>query len=89
VESYRPAVVLLDIGMPEMDGYEVARRIRERSAGPEPALIALSGWGQDEDLRRTRAAGFDHHLIKPVDFDALKRLLASVTGDAADRAAPP
>jgi signal transduction histidine kinase/ActR/RegA family two-component response regulator len=85
VESYRPAVVLLDLGMPEVDGYEVARRIRERSGGHEPALIALSGWGKDEDMRRTRAAGFDHHLLKPVDFDALKGVLASVAGEPDDR----
>jgi signal transduction histidine kinase/ActR/RegA family two-component response regulator len=81
VEAHRPDVVLLDIGMPEMDGYEVARRIRERTGTGGPTLIALSGWGQEEDLRRTREAGFDHHLIKPADLDALKRLLTSVGGD--------
>ena len=77
-ESYRPGMVLLDIGMPEMDGYQVARAIRSRNAGRSVPIVALTGWGQDEDRRRAREAGFDHHLIKPPDLDALRSLLASL-----------
>jgi PAS domain S-box-containing protein len=77
--AYRPAVVLLDIGMPEMDGYEVARTIRGREdGGGHVTLIALTGWGQEEDRRRARDAGFDHHLVKPADIDALQALLATL-----------
>ena len=72
----RPAAVLLDLGMPGMDGLEVARRIRSEPGGSEVLLIALTGWGQVEMRRRCHAAGFDHHCVKPVDFDALQALLA-------------
>jgi signal transduction histidine kinase len=75
VEKFRPAVVLLDLGMPDMDGYEVARRIRERAEFDHVTLIALTGWGQDEDRRRAQTAGFDHHLVKPADLSSLKALL--------------
>jgi CheY-like chemotaxis protein len=75
--TYKPDVVLLDIGMPGMDGHEVARRIRQRSEFRDVTLIALTGWGQEEDRRRSQAAGFDYHLIKPVDAGALQTLLAS------------
>jgi CheY-like chemotaxis protein len=68
-------VVLLDIGMPGMDGYEVARRIRANPANRHISLIALTGWGQDEDRRRSTAAGFNHHLVKPADIDQLRQLL--------------
>src|SRR6185369_12451846 len=78
MEKYRPDVVLLDIGMPKMDGYEVARRIRERKEFDAVTLIALTGWGQEDDRRRTREAGFDHHLIKPADITALQALLVSL-----------
>ncbi len=78
VAAFRPAVALLDIGMPGMDGYEVARRVRERPGSDAPALVALTGWGQDEDRRRSAAAGFDHHLVKPADVAALAALLRSV-----------
>ncbi len=71
-----PHVVLLDIGMPDMDGYEVARRLREAARDQRVALVALTGWGQDEDQRRVRAAGFDHHLVKPVDLASLQALLS-------------
>ena len=77
VSAYRPAVVLLDIGMPGMDGYEVARRIRKKPEGRDVLLIALTGWGQEEDRRRTSDAGFDHHLLKPADLTALKSILLS------------
>jgi CheY-like chemotaxis protein len=74
-EEFRPEVVLLDIGLPKMDGYEVARRLR-RSAGLDTCLlIAVSGYGQDEDLQRSRQAGFDHHLVKPVSAEVLDDLL--------------
>jgi len=66
---------ILDIGMPELDGIAVARHIRARSEGPRPLLIALTGWGQQQDLRDTAAAGFDHHLTKPVDIYEIVTLL--------------
>jgi CheY-like chemotaxis protein len=69
-------VILLDIGMPRLNGYEAARRIREQQPGTGVMLVALTGWGQAEDRRRTREAGFDHHLVKPVDPAQLARLLA-------------
>ena len=70
-----PAVVVLDIGLPDVDGYEVARRVREEPGGSDTLLIALTGWGEEEDQRRSREAGIDHHLVKPVDFAALEQLL--------------
>jgi len=85
IPSYAPSVVLLDIGMPGMDGYDVARRIREQPEGQDLMLIALTGWGQEEDRRRTSEAGFDHHLLKPADVSALKSLfmsLRSIDGEA-------
>jgi CheY-like chemotaxis protein len=77
-DASTPAVVLLDIGMPDMDGYQVARAIRAREAGRRVPLVALTGWGQEEDRRRAREAGFDHHLVKPADIDALQALLADL-----------
>jgi PAS domain S-box-containing protein len=77
--TFRPDVVLLDIGMPKMNGYEAARHIREQPWGKGIALIALTGWGQEEDKRRALAAGFDHHLTKPVEAAALEKLLALIT----------
>jgi PAS domain S-box-containing protein len=71
--TFLPDVVLLDIGLPGMDGYEVARQLRAERDGCR--LVALTGYGQDEDRRRSREAGFDHHLIKPVDLEALVRVL--------------
>jgi CheY-like chemotaxis protein len=76
--GYRPSVVLLDIGMPGMNGYEVARAIRTRFAQEPVTLVALTGWGQEDDRRRAREAGFDHHLVKPAEIEALQRLLASL-----------
>jgi CheY-like chemotaxis protein/two-component sensor histidine kinase len=78
LQGYDAEVVLLDIGMPGMDGYEVARRIRERATGRRPALVALTGWGQEKDRRDAREAGFDHHLVKPAEIDALKAVLTSL-----------
>lgn len=80
IDEFDPEVVLLDIGMPFMDGYEVARRIRARR-GKSIRLIALTGWGQEEDIRRAERAGFDHHLVKPPDLDKLGKLLAQVHVD--------
>ncbi|HUF75824.1 MAG TPA: PAS domain S-box protein [Longimicrobiales bacterium] len=76
-ERLRPDVVLLDLGMPEPSGYEVCRRLRAEPWGREILLIALTGWGQDDDRRRTAEAGFDMHLVKPVDKASLQRALAS------------
>ena len=74
VEQGIPDMIVMDLGMPTMDGYEAARRIRLH-AGSQPILmIALSGWGQVEARQRTRDAGFDHHLVKPVSFDDIKKL---------------
>ncbi len=78
IESFRPDVVLLDIGMPGMDGFEVARRVREKVDFNDIMLIALTGWGQAEDRNRTRNAGFDHHLVKPADITALQTLLTAI-----------
>jgi CheY-like chemotaxis protein len=77
IDEFDPEVVLLDIGMPFMDGYEVARRIRARR-GRNVRLIALTGWGQEEDVRRAERAGFDHHLVKPPDLEKLGKLLTQV-----------
>jgi CheY-like chemotaxis protein len=76
--QHQPDVVLLDIGMPGMDGYQVARAIRAHDDGASTRLVALTGWGQDEDRRRSKAAGFDDHLVKPVDIQALAQLLRSL-----------
>jgi CheY-like chemotaxis protein len=73
----KPQIALLDIGMPDMNGYEVANRIRAEAWGSEITLIAVTGWGQDEDRRRSRAAGFDFHLTKPIDPEALIKLIES------------
>lgn len=68
-------MILLDIGMPKLNGYEACRRIRELSGGEQVVLIALTGWGQDEDKRRSKDSGFNHHLVKPVEPDVLQKLL--------------
>lgn len=75
-ERHLPEVALLDIGMPLLDGYEVARRIRAQAWGKRITLVALTGWGQDSDRRRSQEAGFDSHLVKPLDVDKLTELLA-------------
>ena len=71
-------IVLLDIGLPGMDGYEVARLIRKRPGGESIVLVALTGYGQEDDRRRSIEAGFDHHLTKPVDPVALFSLISSI-----------
>jgi len=75
-EAFRPDVAVLDIGLPTIDGYEAARRLREQPWGRDMILVALTGWGQDEDRRRSQEAGFDHHLVKPVNAKALREALA-------------
>jgi CheY-like chemotaxis protein len=75
---HRPDAILLDIGLPVMNGYEVASRLRAEGSCEKVLIVALSGYGQEEDRRRSRAAGFDHHLVKPVDIDVLTKLLAGL-----------
>jgi signal transduction histidine kinase/ActR/RegA family two-component response regulator len=75
-QAWQPAVVLLDIGLPGMDGYEVARRLRAARGPARPLLVALTGYGQEEDRRRSQEAGFDRHLVKPADPETLEMLLA-------------
>ena len=77
-ERFRPDVILLDIGMPDIDGHEVCARIRSQSWGGSIVLIAVSGWGQESDRRRSARAGFNMHLVKPVDPDALLRIVREV-----------
>jgi DNA-binding response OmpR family regulator len=77
-ETFRPEVAVLDIGMPRLNGHEACRRIREQPWGKAVYLIALTGWGQEDDRRRTEEAGFDHHLVKPVEPAELVKLLASL-----------
>ncbi len=79
VEKYRPEVLLLDIGLPGLDGHEVCRRVRQQPWGKDIIVIALTGWGQEDDRRKSEEAGFDGHLVKPVDYDKLLELLASLT----------
>jgi CheY-like chemotaxis protein len=74
--EFRPDVILLDIGMPKMNGYDAARQIRQKPWGEKVVLVALTGRGQEGDKRRAEQAGFDHHFTKPVDPAALERLLA-------------
>ena len=76
IEKYRPEVVLLDIGLPKLDGHEVCRRVREQPWGKDIRIIALTGWGQDDDRRKSEEAGFNGHLVKPVDYDKLLALLS-------------
>jgi CheY-like chemotaxis protein len=87
-EEFRPDVILLDIGMPRMNGYDACRAIREKPWGRDVVLVALTGWGQEEDKRRSKEAGFDRHLVKPVEPAAVEKLLAeprcapAATGEA-------
>ena len=82
-EAFRPDLILLDIGMPKLNGYDTARQIRTRPWGKETILIALTGWGQDEDRRRSQEAGFDSHLTKPIDPVALESLLINLQSNRA------
>lgn len=73
--SFRPEVIFLDIGLPGMDGYEVARRLRSEPDLDGTVLIAMTGYGRDEDVQRAMEAGFDRHLVKPLDFAQVETLL--------------
>lgn len=77
-EQWQPEAVFLDIGLPGMDGYEVAERLRELPQAKDAVLIAITGYGQDDDRLRSRRAGIDHHLVKPVAPDALRSLIDSL-----------
>jgi CheY-like chemotaxis protein len=76
--EFRPGVIVCDIGLPKMDGHAIARRLRSDPAFASATLIALTGWGAAEEIERTKESGFDFHLVKPVDSDALVALLASI-----------
>lgn len=76
--DFHPEVVLLDIGLPGLNGYDVARQLRSQPGGREMVLIAATGWGQDADKQRAHEAGFDFHMTKPLDPDALRKLLANL-----------
>jgi CheY-like chemotaxis protein len=73
---FQPDMILLDIGLPKLNGYDACRQIREQPWSKETIIVALTGWGQDEDRRRSHEAGFDHHLVKPVEISALQALLS-------------
>ena len=75
LDQFDPDTMLLDIGMPDMDGYELARQVRSIPNHANTLLIALTGWGQERDYGQSQAAGFDHHMVKPLDIDELRDLL--------------
>jgi CheY-like chemotaxis protein len=77
-ETFLPEVMLLDIGLPKLNGYEVAQRIREKTWGQSMYLIAVTGWGQDEDRQRSSEVGLNLHMVKPVEPAALEKLLAAL-----------
>ena len=83
-ESFLPEVVLLDIGLPKLNGYAVAQRIREQEWGTSMFLIAVTGWGQEEDRQRSSEVGLNVHMVKPVEPSALEKLLASLSQDDSD-----
>ena len=76
-EEFRPDIILMDVGMPKLNGYEATRRIRETPFGKDIMIVALTGWGQASDVARSIEAGCSAHLVKPVDFAELERLLAT------------
>ena len=84
-ERYRPELMLLDIGLPVMNGYDVAKAIRKHPWGGDIVIVALTGWGQEGDRRRSQDAGIDNHLVKPVDLATLETLLADLRTDTATR----
>ncbi len=85
-EEFRPDAILLDLGLPRMDGFQVARLLRQQKAFQTVIIIAMTGYGHDDDRRRTRESGFNHHLVKPVDLASLKRLLETLAVSDQDRA---
>jgi DNA-binding response OmpR family regulator len=74
--QFRPDLLLLDIGLPKLNGFEVCRHIRAEEWGRNMTIVAVSGWGQDEDRRKSSEVGFDHHMVKPVSYAALLRIIA-------------
>jgi CheY-like chemotaxis protein len=80
--AFRPDVILLDIGMPKLNGYGACRRIRERPWGKNVVIVACTGWGQEQDKQRSQEAGFNFHMVKPVDPAALENLLAGLQAGA-------
>ena len=88
IQRTRPDVMLIDIGLPGVDGFEVARRVRAMPGSKRPLLVALTGYGRDEDKARTRAPGFDYHLTKPVEVDALEGLVARLWSAGAGSGMP-
>ena len=85
IEKHRPEVVLLDIGLPKLDGHEVCRRVLQQPWGKDIVIIALSSWGQEDDRRKSQEAGFNGHLVKPVDYDELLDLLTTLTDGSQPR----
>jgi CheY-like chemotaxis protein len=77
--SFQPDLILLDIGLPKMNGYEVCRAIRGTPGGRDVLIVAMTGWGQEEDRRRSSEAGFDGHMVKPIEHTALLRLLETMS----------
>jgi CheY-like chemotaxis protein len=87
-ERVRPDIVLMDIGLPILNGYEACRRIRNHAWGAPIVMVALTGWGQEEDREQSNAAGFDLHLVKPVDHDELLRVVGAARPRASSRSGP-
>jgi two-component system CheB/CheR fusion protein len=85
-KAFRPDIILLDIGLPGMSGFDVAERLRARPEFGRPLLVAMTGLGQEDDLERSHESGFDHHLVKPVDLEALRGLIASMPDNSSGRA---
>ena len=77
-DEFRPAALFLDLGMPDMDGYELAQRVRARADASGTMIVAHTGWGRDKDRELSRAAGFDRHLVKPANVDALRAVLEAL-----------
>ncbi len=77
--AYRPNVVFLDVGLPGLNGFEVAKRIRQQLDSQNIMLVAVTGYGHEKDRQRSQEAGFDHHLVKPVYFEMVQQFLATVS----------
>jgi PAS domain S-box-containing protein len=88
VEKHRPDIVLLDIGLPKLNGHDVCRQVRKQSWGKDVVFIALTGWGQEDDLRRSREAGFHGHLVKPVEYPELMEVLSALAPAVDNRGSP-
>jgi CheY-like chemotaxis protein len=86
--NLRPDVILMDIGMPRLNGYDAARRIRREPWGHNMLMVATTGWGKEEDRRRSKEAGFDLHMVKPIDISAVQEILASPTRTQHVQSAP-